>query len=345
MTSAFPSALMTTGIGSLPLEDAEQAAAFVLDAGLSIPFWPQLPRRDFREQMIAQFAERMPCARIDAGEGRISFDDGRKYEELEPFYAAYLSGELDYFGLSAQAAAGLPAFEGLAAGRTWPIVKGQVTGPVTFSTSIASADKAPLYGDADLRDAAVKLLARHAQWQVRRLAPLASEKVLIFVDEPVLAAYGSSSYLGISEEDVWQMTGEIFEAIVESGGITGMHVCGNSDWGVMLRTGVQVLNFDAYQYGSTVALYPEEVSALFDRGGWIAWGIVPTGTAADTETPGALAGRFEQCLDALAAKGLGPDLVRSRSLLTPSCGTGSIPPARARKVFDLLRGLHAELAG
>lgn len=344
MTDTFEPCLMTTGIGSLPLADPDEAAAFVLEADVSIPFWPQLPKRDFREQMIPQYAEAMPCVRVEADEGRTVFDPSDKYGELERFYEAFLSEDLEPFAVTEQSGAGFHAFERLAAGRTWPVVKGQVTGPITFTTGIAGADKRPLYGDAELRDAAVKLLTRKAQWQIDRLKPLASERVLIFVDEPVLAAYGSSAYLHISEEDVRGMLGEVFGAIREAGGITGIHVCGNSDWGVVIRTGVDVVNFDAHQYGSTIALYGDDVRALLDRGGSIAWGIVPTTAAIADETTDSLARRLDECFAALEAKGLPRELLRRRAILTPSCGAGNLTPDEARKVFRLLRELRELLA-
>ncbi len=43
MTDIFEPSMMTTGIGSVPLADPDDGAAFVLDADVSIPFWPQLP--------------------------------------------------------------------------------------------------------------------------------------------------------------------------------------------------------------------------------------------------------------------------------------------------------------
>jgi hypothetical protein len=344
MASAFQPHLTTTGIGSLPLTEGERASSFVLEAGLGIPFWPQLPKRHFLEQMIPQYSEAMPCVHTDAEGARITFDPAEKYKHLEPFYEAFLSGDLDGFGLSEPFAAGFHAFERAAAGRTWPIVKGQVTGPISFCMGIKDADGNPLYNDPELRDAAVKLLTRKAEWQIERLKAFASERVLVFVDEPVLAAYGSSAYVGISEEDVRALEGEVLEAITAAGAIAGMHVCGNSDWGVALRTGVQVLNFDAYQYGTTIALYPDEVRNLFDRGGCIAWGIVPTSDAIAAETVDSLAQRLHECMDALAAKGFADDLLCERSLLTPSCGAGSMSVENARRVFDLLEQLRQKVA-
>ena len=345
MTSNLPP-LMTTGIGSLPMTDADEAAAFVLDeADLSIPFWPQLPRRGFREHMVPQYAAGLPCVGIDPDAGRIWFDPAGKYEKLEPFYEAYLGEDPAAFALSEEAAAGLAAFRRHAEGRRWPLVKGQVTGPLTLAMGVPDANKSPLYADADLRDAAVKLLARCAQWQIGVLRPLASEAVLIFVDEPLLAAYASSAYVGISESDVRTLVGEVFEAIAQAGGLSGIHVCGNSDWGVVLSTGVMVLNFDAWQYGPSVALYPEQVSELFDRGGRIAWGIVPTTAAIADATIDGLARRMEECFSALAAKGLGRDRVLAHSMLTPSCGAGSLSPDEAAKVFRLLAELRGRLTG
>lgn len=341
---AFRPNLMSTGIGSLPLTDPDEAARFVLDAGFSIPFWPQLPPRSFLEGMIPQYSEGMPCVHADPDAERISFDARRKYERLEPFYEALLAGDPEAFAISEPYAAGLFAFLRRAEGRTWPMVKGQVTGPITFTTGIADENKTPLYNDAELRDAAVKLLARKARWQVRRLQPLSTGGVLIFVDEPVLAAYGSSAYVGIGEQNVHEMEGELFEAIAEAGAVPAMHVCGNSDWGVVMRTAVQVLNFDAYQYGTTLGLYPDELAGLLDRGGCVAWGLVPTSEAIRGENVDSLARRFDQCVASLTEKGFAEDLVRERSALTPSCGAGSMEPDDARRVFQLLRQLRDKLA-
>jgi len=343
--SDFRPRLMTTGVGSLPFKNGEEAASFVFDAGLSIPFWPQLPKRHFLEQMVPQYSEGMPCVRNEPEQARTVLDTSEKYRELEGFYELLLDENPDHFALSETSAEGFHAFVQMAAGRTWPIVKGQTAGPITLSTSVKSRDGEAVYGDPDLRDAAVKLLTRTTQWQMARLKPFAAERVLMFVDEPVLAAYGSSAYVGLSEQHVHVMDGEVFDAIEAAGGISGIHVCGNSDWGMVMRTGVQVVNFDAYEYGTTIALYPEEVNALFERGGCIAWGIVPTTDAVRGETTDSLARRLDACFDALAEKGFSQDLVKERSMLTPSCGAGALSVADTRKVFGLLRNVQRKFLG
>ena len=337
---SFVPNLMTTGIGSVPHTDAEDAVSFVLEADFSIPFWPQLPARHFLEQMIPQYSEGMPCVSIDVEKKSISFDPESRIVALSEFYEKFLAEDPALFALREEYAQGFYSFERTCSETDCPMAKGHVTGPITFATGISDRNKQTLFGDIDLRDAVVKLLSRKAQWQIARLRKFASEAVVIFVDEPVLSAFGSSAYLGISREDVCAMNGELFQAIADAGGISGIHVCGNSDWGVIIRTGVQIVNFDAYQYGTRMALYADDVRTLFDRDGCIAWGIVPTTDEIDNETIDSLSARLQECLAAMRDAGFAEDDVKKRSLLTPSCGAGSMNPDKARKVFDLLRELR-----
>jgi hypothetical protein len=290
--------------------------------------------------MIPQYAAGMPGVAVDPAAQAIRYDEGAKYDELAGFYSRYLEDKPGEFAISRQDAAGLYAFLEAGRGQSWLAVKGQVTGPITFATGILNSRKDNLYSDPDLRDAAVKLLSRKAQWQVGFLKAL-SETVIVFVDEPVLAALGSSAYLGVSDSDVISLEKELFDAIREAGGLSGLHVCGNSDWGVLIRTTVDILNFDAYQYGPRLALYAGDVREFLDRGGVIAWGLVPT-TEDELQraTCVSLIERFKMCVQALTAKGVPESLILERSMLTPCCGCGSLDVEGAGQVFDLLRRLR-----
>jgi len=345
VSDTFLSPYSTTGIGSLPFTDPADAVSFLMDAGLTAPFWPQLPRRSWLESMVPQYSEGMPCVSMDRDAEDLALDETDRQQEMQDFYETFLADGTDGFTVSEEVAAGFYEFERRAEGKTWPVVKGQVTGPVTFTTSIKGEDKRPLYGDQELRDAAVKLLARKARWQVERLQPLAENGVLIFLDEPVMAAYGTSAYAGVREEDVHEMMQPIFKSIRDAGGVPGMHVCGNSDWGVVLRSGVQVVNFEAYEHGDTLALYPDDVRELLDRDGYIAWGIVPTSVRVRNETAESLVQRLTSCVDTLADKGFSREELVERSVLTPSCGTGSMEIEDTRTVFRLLRETRDLLLG
>jgi hypothetical protein len=115
-----------TGIGSTPHKDAAAAVALILETFEDIPFWPQLPRRDFWENMYAQFSEYLPGIVTDGEKITVQLSDGW-LDAAEPFYAAFLEEEPERFALTAKYAAGFHRFA--AAGPldgAWA-VKGQVT--------------------------------------------------------------------------------------------------------------------------------------------------------------------------------------------------------------------------
>jgi hypothetical protein len=98
---------------------------------------------------------------------------------------------------------------------------------------------------------------------------------------------------------------------------------------------VDVLNFDAYGYGYTLALYPDAVRAFLDRGGIIAWGIVPSSDHILYETPESLLGHLERAWDQLGRKGIPREQIIAASLVAPSCGTGTLSPEMAERVFQM----------
>jgi hypothetical protein len=104
---------------------------------------------------------------------------------------------------------------------------------------------------------------------------------------------------------------------------------------------VDIISFDAFQYGETIAMYAEAVKAYLARGGALAWGIVPTSTLIREQTVEGLALRLEGMMDHLTSKGIEKRLLADQALLTPSCGTGSLKPEEAELVYDRLAALSA----
>jgi len=107
-------------------------------------------------------------------------------------------------------------------------------------------------------------------------------------------------------------------------GLRGIHCCGNTDWSLLLSTNLNILSFDAYGYLETLSLYPKELRAFFERGGILAWGIVPTSEAIVKEDAESLVERFREGIKTLNKKGIDPILLQ-RAIITPSCGTASLP--------------------
>lgn len=154
--SEFAYRFLPTAIGGMPQTDPEMVCALVLAHLGEIPAWPQLPKRSFREKMVAQFSEGFPGLAIQ-GE-QVMVDRSRDWpEDFSRLYVAYLEYRVKDFAIDTEYAAGLHQFlslnlEGVIA------IKGQVIGPITFSLAIADQQGRPLLHDPVWADAAAKHL-------------------------------------------------------------------------------------------------------------------------------------------------------------------------------------------
>lgn len=341
-----------TLVGSLPHRDRQKALGLVFEQMMEIPVWPQLSAYPLEEMMV-QFNEGLPG--LVQREGRTFFaTEAPDFEErLLHFYEDYLAvtnGELPLeesrFRLGEESGRTLFAFvEQL--GRKQPqaqAVKGQTVGPFSLLAGLRNEhDQLALY-DSRLRDVVVKTLAFKAQWQTQQLAQ-AGLPVLISIDEPALAGFGSSAFISISAADVGAMLEEVATHIHAAGGIAAVHVCANTDWSLFFSSALDVINFDAYTYFDRFALYRSELVSFLERGGRVAWGIVPTMEADNisAETPDSLAARWQQQISHLTGDDLSPETLYRQSLFTPSCGCGSLSESLAERVVQLTRHLSEQL--
>ncbi len=328
---------LTTGIGSLPHSDAEEASRLVLDT-FDIPFWPQLPNASFREFMIPQYSEGMPFFRIDHQRQAVWVEKNSS-DELERFYESWTEGSR--IAISEDCASGLHAFLRIVGKTKSGLIKGQVTGPLTFSLGLKDKDGKPVYFDEELREVSLMLLKAKINWQYDVLKPHADE-IIIFIDEPILSALGSSSYLGVSTEEALRLLTETVAAVRMAGGIPGIHCCGNADWPLVIGSGADIINFDAYDYIDTISLYHNDFRKFLQKGGYLAWGIIPTSDEINNESPESIRLLFNRCVEKLS-RNIPKSLIFSNILLTPACGTGSRTVEETLKVFQLIMRLKEEL--
>ncbi len=339
-------------IGSLPMGDHREALKLVQEYTPEIPLWVQLPMYH-EEGMVAQFIPGMPGA-VAHGDG-VHIDTGSETfaDELLQFYEEYMSvveGLRDIdgsrFAMTSETARGF--FELLETAETRSpsriAIKGQVTGPVTFCTGLKDQNGRAVFYDTQVRDAAVKLLALKARWQVRRLSKFKCP-VIIFFDEPALAGYGSSEFISISKEEIAECFGEVIEAVHQEGGLAGIHVCANADWSLILESAADIVSFDAYAYFDRFILYDDLVRKFMADGRMIALGIIPTldPEIIDKETPDSLTAMWEARAGEMARIGVDRNTFRNQSFITPSCGTGSLSLAHATRVLDLTRAVSEKV--
>jgi methionine synthase II (cobalamin-independent) len=332
----------------MPHRDAGMALDRIIEACPEAPCWPQLPALGFQENMTPQFSEGFPCIRIDRERKRVYFlrpEDCT--EELTRFYEEVMraeqTGDLGPFALSASYAKGLYVLEERFAAKTsgaaFPFVKGQVTGPLTFGLSVLDEKGLPALFDETLEDVVRKGILLKAVWQMSRLESWGRQRIL-FVDEPVLAAFGSSAYVNLGRETAVGILQEIFSAIQAQGVLAGSHCCGNTDWSLLVEAGVDIINFDAYVYPDSVGLYAEAICGFLERGGYLAWGIVPSQSLGVRPRPEELLRRLGQGIDGLAGLGISKDLLQRNLLLTPSCGLATLTEEEAEAALRELASLR-----
>jgi len=326
---------IATVIGSLPLTNPDEAAALMLDNLQAMPAWPQLPKLSFKENMYVQYSEGLPGAVVDEADEKISFQTA-DIEGLEMFYQKYLDKELDYFAITPDYAAGLDSFikKVQAMPVKPPVLKGQVTGPITFGLTLKDENGKPVLYNEQFADVIVKGLSMKAAWQesvFKKVAP--SALTAIFFDEPYLVSFGSA-FVSLNEKEALAKLNECFSAV---SGLSGIHVCGGTDWGLIMQTSVDIIHFDAYDYFESMTLYPGQLKSFLQRGGILAWGITPHTSYIEAESANSLFGRLQVSIDRLVAFGIDKQKLVEQSLIAPSCGAGSLSPANAKKALNLTK--------
>lgn len=325
---------LTTGIGSLPYIDAEKAVKLSCSR-FDIPFWPQLPRRNFNENMYTQFSQGLPGLVMDGKNRKIYMQcSGDLSEELARVHEAYISKDYDAFGITDEFARGFYEFLKAAKRHKPRYAKGHVTGPVSFGLGITDERERPVIYNNEIKEALTRLLGMKAMWQIDRLKD-AADKVIIFIDEPYLTSFGSS-FVNIKREDIIAMLDAIINDIHSKGAIAGVHCCGNTDWTLLTDTGIDILNFDAYSYSENLLLYHQDICKFLKRGGYLAWGIIPTSEVVLKETDKSLFEKLLLGIENFKKKSIPEDLIIPNSILTPSCGMGTLS---AELVDDIIKKL------
>ncbi|GJQ57775.1 MAG: methionine synthase [Candidatus Scalindua sp. AMX11] len=337
----FKGNFSATAIGSFPHKDVGDACDLVLKTLTEVPCWPQLPERDMREEMCVQYTEGLPFLKLIPEKNKIFIDmTDDNTGELEEFYTKYLSEDASQFPISEECSVGFPNLVARLQ-KKWPdtirAIKGQIVGPITLAGTLKGSDEIPILHDSVLYDTVVKLLAMKACWQIEQYSAFDVPKI-IFLDEPYLSSVGSA-FASLKKEQIVDSLNEIFEAIHQRGALAGIHCCGNTDWPMIMDTQVDILNFDAFGYMDSILIYKQEIDAFLKRGGYLAWGIVPTTDSINEVTVEGLLDTLESAVDQLVNKGIEKKLIIDNSLITPSCGTGSLSIDEADKAMNMTHDL------
>ncbi len=257
---------MTTAMGIMPHTDVDKALDLALT--LDIPYWPQLPKVNFYEDMYAQISEHFPGIILDTEKRHVNFSIDGFYGDLEEFLKRW--DDQSYFRLSPQYSAVFHRFLEQDLSK-YKYVRGQSIGPVSYGLKILDAENKPMIYYEEVRQIIFDFVAKKLQAQLGEMQAVHPGS-FVWVDEPGLEMI-FMAITGYTSE----RAAEDYRTFLDNfPGPRGVHLCGNPDWSFLLQLELDVLSLDVFTRGHIFSRYSDDIRTFLDRGGIISWGITPT---------------------------------------------------------------------
>ena len=310
---------VATGIGSLPHDDPAAAAELVLRCLPELPAVPQLPGRDPREGMLAQWLTALPEIEVER-DGSVTLLGESDTAPECVFDDRAHSGLLAFLDAASQAE------------RVPVRVKAQVTGPLTLGTALHAAG---MPAPRAYQRAAAVTRAWSVALEELVATRLPDAGLVLFLDEPALVQWRRDDAPLDRESAIDVLSGAL--AAVDS--VTGVHVCGDGDLALALEAGPEVLGVEV---DDDLVQHTVGLARFLDGDGWIAWGAVPTdrpvGESADPHWR-----VLARVWCELTRRGCDPVPLRTRGVITPACGLAGYGASQAERVLGIARELAARV--
>lgn len=331
----FQGNLSTTAMGILPHDAIDDALRLALS--VDIPFWPQLPKLSFYEDMYVQAMDYFPGVVIDEGRLGIYVDSKRFLDEIPQYLER--EDDLSTFMLSEKFSPVYQRFLSLDLA-SYMAVRGQIISPVSLTLKIVDENGKPIVYNDEMRAFVYafirkKLNAQYAQLRLR------NANAFVWIDDPGLE-FVFNAMCGYDNVKAKEELTDFFDSV---DGPRGVHLCGRPDWDFLLSLNVEILSFNAYAFGDMFVTY-DKVKNFLEKGNIISWGIVPTYFEEfSKEDVLTLAGRLESMWGVLERKGIDWELIIQNSLLAPATCNLLNPDktVTVEKSFELLTCVSSHL--
>lgn len=333
---------VTTGIGSMPGTDPDEAASIVFGELPELPHLPELPARGVGADMIGRSAGLLvdlPVEAVPSGY-RVTARPGRDHRRAVDL----MRRDLDALQRAVERTGGRPR-----------AVKAQVAGPWTLCGSAELATGHRVLTDAGaLREFATSLVegvtAHVAEVRQRTGLPVAVQ-----LDEPSLPAVlrggiptpsGYGHVPAVPEPDVRELLTSVIAAVeAASGHPVVVHCCAARPPLTLLRAaGAGGIAVDATRDFPAETL--DELGEVWEAGTTLLLGLVPT-TLPATDLPGTAPGLHELASPALALAdrlGFSRRVLTEQAAVTPVCGLAGAGANRPRAALTSCRELARAFA-
>ncbi len=331
----------TTSMGILPHIDEERALSLALS--MDIPFWPQLPLKDFKEDMWVQFSRDFPGIVVDYEQKRVRLETQRFYSEIGD-YSLHME-DLSFFEIKKGHSLMFHRFLEKDLSH-FHAIRGQVTGPLNLGFRILDEEDRPIIYNEDIRALLFdyvkkKILSQHLMLCKK------NPRAFVWIDEPAIA-WTFSSFSGYTDKDAQKDLLEMFDSLPHP---RALHLCINMDMGYLIDLGIDILSIEAYQMDIFPRGYAKAVASFLKGGGIISWGIVPTVSVfLDLETPESLMKRLLSYWKILKEYGeISLEEIAASSLLAPArcclknADLTNLKLSPAKRVEEISQGIEEEL--
>lgn len=339
MSSPLPSPeSRATGVGALPHTDPREACDEVLSLFPEIPYIPTLPNRGLLETIVFNDSPRLPGGVVR--EGKLRIDSSRDLAaEMEQIYLDFMEQNTAPYALSPEYYSGFSEMAGRDLSGS-VFLKTQVTGPVTFGMQVVDENRRPIYYDDQFADVLGKMIALRALWceqEMHRFSGVTG--TLVVLNEPYFASLGSS--VVPVRPDVVTAGWHDIAGMIEGG--LGIHCCSNTDWEFVMGLDPSFISFDAYAVAREFLLYPDTLAEYLEKGGIVAWGIVPSQPdlfreCTEEELYRIFAGIRDQVTGFCS-----PEVFYRQTVITPTCGIQSGDQVTAFRIMQTARNLSLRI--
>ena len=332
----IPGNLLTTAMAVMPHTDVDRALNTALS--LDIPFWPQLPRLNYHEDMYVQAGEHFPGIVLDLENRTLKFSMEKFMEELEDVMNRFDSPAL--FDISKTFSAVYHRFLEMDFSDR-PAIRGQLEGPISFGFNVVDDNDRPILFDDTVRPFLFEFMARRVNVQLARLKEK-NANAFMYIDEPGLQ-FLFSAMSGYGDVKARSDLEQFFSMIDRPRGI---HLCGNPDWDFLLNLDMDILSLDLYTNHDVFASYAPAIKRFLEKGGVLSWGVVPSNVEPfEKESLESLESMLEETWEKLLGKGIDRELLLARSLISPAtcCLVNPDIEKTVESAFALTRELSARL--
>jgi len=304
---------------------------------LDIPFWPQLPKVSYFEDMYVQALENFPGVKIDTTQQKISFDLSRFYKELPSYlentetsktytltkefslvYHRFLEKDLSHYSA----------------------IRGQIISPISLGLKIVDQGQKPIIYHDEVREVLFDFIQKKVNRQYQELKAK-NPHAFVWVDDPGLGLI-FSAFSGYNEVQAKDDLDRFLEGLE---GPKGIHLCAKPDWDFLFKSKLDILSFDTFHHGAMVIHYPSFIDFL-NRGGTISWGIVPTHPdLLEKETVNSLMNQLGTFWKELSRKGVDHGRLLRQSLLAPATCNLMNPDKEktVEKAFEILKTVSTKI--